>query len=352
MMQGVASSVVTLSPDERARIAQRERKRRGRQRALERSRRASNTAQYRLSRRQRRRQRRRQAAGLAAKQVQVPGGPRIARADGRPVRSPRRDEVSTTYRRLRARHAATSRRTAQSRAAKARQTAGQIVAVHGADLVIEDCRITAWFRLWGRACARFTPGTFIAALDHECRAAGGRLLRAATRTTALSQHCPCGRRVPKTLGVRTHHCRTEDGGCGLTGDRDLVAAAPAAFIRFDDFDDPSTARVDYQTSRRVLRTGGPGLPGALSESTAPIPTPDTGPSRADAGTGSAAATPRTPRRKARRRERGAASARRTRTSTAPTPDEPPPPTTGGMMVTPDRHQHEPGCSTNPHHRTC
>ncbi|WP_433473251.1 hypothetical protein ACQPZP_30995 [Spirillospora sp. CA-142024] len=147
----------------------------------------------------------------------MPGGPRVTRADGKPVRSPRRDEVSKTYRRIRARHAAASWRAAQSRVTKARQIAAQIVAVHGADLVIEDCRITAWFRLWGRACARFTPGTLITALDHQCRAADGRLLRASTRITALSQHCPCGRRVPKPLDVRTHHCPIEDGGCGLTG---------------------------------------------------------------------------------------------------------------------------------------
>ncbi|TDC94324.1 transposase [Actinomadura sp. 7K507] len=334
---GVVSSKVTLPPDERDRIARRERKRRRRQRALERSRRASNTTQYEPGRRQRKRQRRRQAAGLPPKQVPVPGGPRIARADGRPRRAYRRDTLSGSYRRLRARDAAAAQRIAQSRKTRARQTAGQIVAVHGPNLVIEDCRISGWFRLWGRACARFTPGMLITALDHECRASGGRLLRAATRATALSQHCPCGRRVPKHLSVRTHHCRIEDGGCGLTGDRDLVAAALAAFVHLQDPCDPSTARVDYESSRRVLCAGGPGLPGALSESTAPIPTPGTS-TRAGAGTGNAAATPTERRREPRRRNRRVASARRTRTSTAPTPDEPPPPTMGQGAVTPDRHR--------------
>ncbi|TDC81369.1 transposase [Actinomadura sp. 7K507] len=351
---GVISSKVTMSPDERARIARRARKRRGRQRALERSRRASNTAQYEPSRRQRKRQRRRQAAGLPPKQAAVPGGPRVARADGRPRRSYGRDALSGSYRRLRAREAAAAHRTAQSRKTRARHTAGQIVAVHGPHLVIEDCDIRAWFRLWGRACARFTPGMLITALDHECRATGGRLLRAAISITALSQHCPCGRRVPKHLGVRTHHCRTADGGCGLTGDRDLVSAALAAFTHLTDPDDPSTARVDYQTSRRVLCAGGPGLPGALTESTAPIPAPGTG-APAGAGTGNAAATPPQPRRRRpRRRNRRAASARRTRTGTAPTPDEPPLPTTpaGGTAVTPDRRRPRTRLSKQPDHGTC
>ncbi|TDC92705.1 hypothetical protein [Actinomadura sp. 7K507] len=261
----VVSSKVATASDERDRIARRERKRRRRQRALERSRRASNTAQYELGKRQRKRQRRRQAAGLSPRQVTVPGGPRIARADGTPRRSHRHDTLSSTYRRLRARDAAAAQRITQSRRTRARRTAGQIVAVHGPNLVIEDCDIRGWFRLWGRACARFTPGMLITALDHECANTGGRLLRAATRTTALSQHCPCGHRVPKTLRVRTHHCPTQDGGCGLTGDRDLVSAALAAFTHLHDSDDPSTARVDYQTSRRVLCAAGPGLPGALTE---------------------------------------------------------------------------------------
>ncbi|OLT37858.1 hypothetical protein BJF79_28815 [Actinomadura sp. CNU-125] len=189
-LAGVVSSRVVLPEGERVRIERRERKRRGRRRALERSRRATNTTQYQLGKRQAERERRRRAAGLLPKQVQVPGGPRLARADGKPSRSHRRDTLSTTYIRLRAADAAAGQRAAQSRATRARQIAGQLVGVHGPDLVVEDCDITAWFRLWGRACARFTPGMLITALAAECAATGGRLLRASTRTTALSQHLP------------------------------------------------------------------------------------------------------------------------------------------------------------------
>ncbi|WP_176611327.1 transposase [Actinomadura sp. WMMB 499] len=332
----VVSSRVTLPETERTRIARRERKWRGRRRALERSRRATNTTQYRLSKRQAKREHRRRAAGLPSKQVTVPGGPRDARTDGKPRRSHRHDFLSNAYLRLRAADTAAEQRAAQSRTTRARQIAAGLVGVHGPDLVVEDCDITTWFRLWGAACARFTPGMLITALRAECAAAGGRLLRASTRATALSQHCPCGRRTPKTLGVRTHHCPIEDGGCGLTGDRDLVAAALAAFVRFDDPDDSSTARVDFQVSRSVLCAGGPGLPGALTESTAPIPAPVTGTS--GAGEGKAAAiNPRTRRNRRQVGER-AASARRTRTSTVPTPDEPPPPTWAGQVVAPGRHR--------------
>ncbi|MFI0357219.1 hypothetical protein [Actinomadura sp. 9N407] len=335
----VVSSKVTLPEAEQVRLVRQEHKRRRRQRALERSRRAANTTQYEPGKRQRERDRRRQAAGLPPKQVPVPAGPRVARADGKPRRSPRSDTLSRTYRRLRARLAAADQRAAQSRATRARQTAAQIVAVHGPHLVIEDCRITGWFRLWGRACARFTPGMLTAALQDECAKTGGQLLRASTVTTALSQHCLCGRRVPKPLGVRVHECRVEDGGCGLTGDRDLTAAALAAFVHFTDPGDPSTARVDYTSSRRALGAGGPGLPGALTESTAPLPTPR--PGKAGTGTGTAAAAHH-PERRLDARWRAwwrAASARPTRTSTVPTPDEPPPPPpTGRAMVTPDRHR--------------
>ncbi|GGV06683.1 hypothetical protein GCM10010182_26720 [Actinomadura cremea] len=212
------------------------------------------------------------------------------------------------------------------------------VGAHGPNPVIEDCDITTWFRLWGAACARFTPGMLITALRAERAATSGRLLRASTSTTALSQHCPCGERVPKPLSIRVHHCPIEDGGCGLTGDRDPVAAALAAFVRFDDPDDASTARVDYQMSRRVLCAGGPGLPGALSESTAPIPAPGTDPHGPGAGEGKAAATRPWTHRNRRRIQGRVASARRTRTSTVPTPDEPSLPITGGRVVTPDRHR--------------
>ncbi|WP_313675905.1 zinc ribbon domain-containing protein [Mycolicibacterium sp.] len=71
----------------------------------------------------------------------------------------------------------------------------------------------------------------VTALQQECHAAGGRLYRAGTHATAMSQHCLCGARVPETLAQRTHHCPQ----CGLRGDRDIVSAALARLRRVRRF---------------------------------------------------------------------------------------------------------------------
>jgi hypothetical protein len=89
-----------------------------------------------------------------------------------------------------------------------------------------------------------------AALARECAAAGGALQRAGTRSTALSQHCLCGARVPKPLAQRSHDCLR----CGLHGDRDIVSAVLAACVDLTEPDDPRTARVDY-TLAHALRAG-------------------------------------------------------------------------------------------------
>ncbi len=123
-----------------------------------------------------------------------------------------------------------------------------------------------WVRRWGRGMLAFTPGRLVAAIGAEAVAAlssGTGPLKASTRPTAMSQPCPCGTRVPKTLAERTHRCPS----CGLVGDRGLVAAALAAFVTFGDPLDPGTARVDYQAARLALAQI-PGLQAALAESSA------------------------------------------------------------------------------------
>ena len=101
--------------------------------------------------------------------------------------------------------------------------------------------------------AAFSPGTLLTAIEREASAvartahASGGVARAST-TTALSQHCPCGARVDKTLANRVHQCRN----CGLRGDRDAVAAVLASFIKFTARDQPSSAFVDYDASRDAL----------------------------------------------------------------------------------------------------
>jgi hypothetical protein len=94
----------------------------------------------------------------------------------------------------------------------------------------------------------------VAAIEREASAvaaiAGGSagLAPAATRTTAMSQHCPCGARVPKQLGERVHDCAR----CKLRGDRDAVSALLASFVVFDRRGDSSSARVDFEAAAEAL----------------------------------------------------------------------------------------------------
>lgn len=259
----VASTQVILSPEERARLAQKRRQDRRRQRALNRSRRASNPQRYHLSHRQRQRAERQGAAGLGELEVVVPGGGRLVDARGKPRQPYRNDVLSKGYRRLRAEHAEASASFQEARTHRARRTAAAIVAVHGPRLTIEEGNVSAWFRRWGRSCLAFSPGRLIRALDEECTASGGSLVRVSTSRTALSQRCICGARVPKALSQRTHRCPA----CGLTGDRDLVSAALAAFTTLDDPSDPATARVDDDLARRAQRAFGQRLKAAVAEST-------------------------------------------------------------------------------------
>ena len=253
----------------------RSRRERQRKRALERSRRAANRAQYQLSKRQEKRARRRAAAGKPPIDV-IPMGPRVARADGVPLQSYRRDRLSRSYRRTFAEQIADAASAAQARRAHARQLAADIVDTHGYQLVVEDASIAAWSRSWGRAVAAFSPASLLAAIDREARAvaalAGGEggVTRAATYTTALSQHCPCGTRVDKRLGDRIHRCPC----CGLEGDRDAVSAVLASFVVLLERGEPASARVDYPAARhalgeirRVVRTPYLGWQDTLSEST-------------------------------------------------------------------------------------
>ncbi|MFF5974134.1 transposase [Streptomyces sp. NPDC012769] len=260
-----ASIEITLTDAERARLEKSAKKRRGRARALERSRRATNTAQYGLSKKQQRRAERRASKGLPEKRVKVPGGARAARAGGVPKQAYRRDKLSAHYREQRARQAEAAAGAAEHRRHRARSVAREIIAAHGPVLVVEDCDIRTWYRLWGKRLSQTTPGMLIGALDRECRAARGRLVRASTWSTALSQHCMCGQRVSKALRDREHKCIA----CGLVGKRDLVSAALAAFVRLTDVDDPKTAYLDTAMSRHVQIVFDEGLEEALRESTTP-----------------------------------------------------------------------------------
>jgi hypothetical protein len=166
---------------------------------------------------------------------------------GVPLRAYRHDRLSRSYCRLRTDHAAEARSANQAKQARAGEVAARIVATHGNTVTVEDCSISNWARLWGKRIALFSPGMLVAGLKRECEATGGRLSRASTRSTALSQHCLCGARARKTLAQRTHDCPD----CGLHGDRDIVSAALAACVTLTDPDDPRTARVDYRLAHAL-----------------------------------------------------------------------------------------------------
>jgi hypothetical protein len=241
---------INCTDEQKKAAARAAKKARARQKALDRSRRNTNPDQYGPSPRQQKRAQRRAAQGLPAKQITNPGGARNARADGVPLRAYRHDTISGGYHRTRTDHGTQARGASQAKLARARDVAARIVHTHGHTITVEDCTIWTWARLWGKRIALFSPGMLVEALARECAAAGGQLSRAGTRSTALSQHCLCGARVPKTLAQRTHDCPH----CGLHGDRDIVSAALAACIELTDPDDPRTARVDYRLAH-ALRAG-------------------------------------------------------------------------------------------------
>ncbi|MFH8736615.1 transposase [Streptomyces sp. NPDC017964] len=152
-----ASTEITLSPEERALLEREAKKRRGRARALERSRRATNTAQYGPSKKQARRAEQRAAKGLKPKAVTVPGGARAARVDGVPKQAFRRDQLSVNYREQRARQAEHAASMAEHHRFRARQVVREIIAAHGPVLVVEDCDIRTWYRLWGKRLSPRPP---------------------------------------------------------------------------------------------------------------------------------------------------------------------------------------------------
>lgn len=248
-------SRVARTGDDKARGARWARRERRRLRALDRSRRAMNKAQYELSKRQQKRARKREAAGLPPVQV-IPGGPRVQRADGKPVQAYRKDVLSRSYLHERAGLKADAASIAQARRGHARQVASEIVREHGYEFVVEDVRLRDWARVWGRSLAAFSPGLLLSAIAREAssiaRLAGhvGGVARASTRTTALSQHCLCGARAKKTLADRVHVC----SACGLHADRDAMSAALGACIVFGDRDVPASATLDRDLSgNRSLR---------------------------------------------------------------------------------------------------
>ena len=277
----IAADYITVTETDKAKADAAALRARRQQRALDRSRRGANPDQYELSFRQTTRAQRRAEAGLPERHVQVRKGPRKANKAGVPVQAYRKDTLTDTYRQTRATHAQESRSASQAKHARATATAQQLITGHGANVVTEHVNMAGWARLWGKALSLFAPGMLMAALEKEAQACGGTVLRAGTRKTALSQHCLCQTRVPKTLADRHHGCPS----CGLTGDRDLVAAAGAACVTLSNPSVPSTARRNTTLATILLQQVEAGQQKVLTRSTDPTRhTSDTGVKRGTAST--------------------------------------------------------------------
>lgn len=238
---------IGCSPEQLTAAARAAKQARCRQRTLDRSRRNTNPEHYGPSPRQAARAERRACVGLRAKQVTNPGGPRRARVDRVPLRGYGHDRLCGGYQRIQSDHAAETRSASQAKHARARDIAARIVAIHGNTITAEDCRVSTWARLWGKRISVFSPGMLVAALKQECAATGGALSRAGTQATAMTQHCLCGQRVPKTLAQRIHDWPQ----CGLHADRDIASAALAACVHYATPDGPASARVDYRLTHAL-----------------------------------------------------------------------------------------------------
>ncbi len=158
---------ITLTDEQQAAAERAARRARARQRALDRSRRNSNPDQYGPSARQQQRGDRRGARRLRPKQVTNPGGARATRDDNKPLRAYRHDTLSHAYQRTRADYAVDARVHRQAKLARARETAAAILATHGNMIIVENCAISTWARLWGKGIQMFSPGMLIAALASE-----------------------------------------------------------------------------------------------------------------------------------------------------------------------------------------
>ena len=89
--------------------------------------------------------------------VNLPRGPRVATASGRPHQAYHRDQLSAAYQRLRGDVAAAGEVRTRTRDDRARRVAAEVVGTHGASLVVEEGDLRLWARRWGRGMVAFTP---------------------------------------------------------------------------------------------------------------------------------------------------------------------------------------------------
>ena len=131
--------------------------------------------------------------------------------------------ASNNYMKLLTAQADTARALAQDRKRQINTLANHIISEHGINIVTENITVSSWTRLWGGSVGEEAPATLMRTIQREAKRAGGTWTEVNTYTTALSQHCICGKRTPKLLKQRVHECL----GCEHVTrpvHRDLLAA--------------------------------------------------------------------------------------------------------------------------------
>ena len=118
---------------------------------------------------------------------------------------------SNKYKKIRTAQADTARGRAQDRKRRINELAKHIITKDGSNVTTEKITVNSWTRLWGGSVGDFAPATLMKAIQREVERAGGTWTEVNTYTTALSQHCVCGRREPKPLKQRTHDCPSGEG---------------------------------------------------------------------------------------------------------------------------------------------
>jgi putative transposase len=126
-------------------------------------------------------------------------------AKGRAMKGQHPTKASRRQRQTEARLAERYRREAAHRRTLHGELANQILA-HGVLIKTEKLSYKAFQKLFGRSIGIRAPGLFVAILTRKAENAGGQVIAFNTRTTALSQTCVCGRRIPKRLSERVHVC--------------------------------------------------------------------------------------------------------------------------------------------------
>ena len=170
--------------------------------------------------------------GCAAVEV-IPMGPRKARADGVPLQSYRRDELSASYRRRRAaRRPSPQRRGAGAARSGTRRSPATSSRRTATSSSSRTASIAAWSTIVGPRGRCVLAGTLIAAIDREARAvaaiAGGAAASSARRRAR--PRSPSTARAVRASTSASPIAFIDCPTCGLRGDRDAVAAVLASFV--------------------------------------------------------------------------------------------------------------------------